>query len=1214
MSSHRLPDGTIPVPLSSDTGPGLRAEAAAVAGYLECHAAVGPDRVSDMLFRTRTVRRHRALAMVTARSDLLQALRAIAAGVPHPLVVAGDGPATARRIGFVFPGQGGQRPGMGGLYYELSPAYRAAVDACAALHAARFGQNQPLHYLLGDEGRFQDEVWEVQPALMFHMTGLAAMWRAAGVHPAATIGHSQGELAAGAVSAVMSLHDAVLVVTHRSRLVERLSPRGYSMAVLAMDREECEALLARHSGWAELSVVNSPHIMAVSGTRETVGELVVSATGGGRFAREIRVAYPAHTSIVAELRADLGAFLSADMENEHFLPTEILCYGSTLGEILSPELAQEEYWYWNLRNRVRFDRAVVAAATDGIDTFIEVVEHPVLQLAIQENLTLVPPDPVHGPRDYTVLATSLRTATGLTEFTRNLAAVAVADLNYDWDALRTGEPPALPLRDFPHTVMNERRLWAPIGHDDSRIHPPPPPVPAPQRLVETWIPWNQRSLTPPRRIALIDPTDDCAELTAALVRSADRYGASAEVLSENESDLSAYDTLAILLSAPSATATGANTDLLATFFAESRWISAATAFSAAAGKPAFPQNDFRPTRWAAPCDADEPVAAAGLASDVRQRGARPASPSSWRSGAGPENDRGTEDVPMAGHTVPTSGDGPAGAVPGVRAGRNSAVPVVAGGTDLSRDDRGASAEPPAAVNGRAAALHRELWLITVGGETVTSGEDGLSPYLAAAAAGFRCAGAELPGARVRHLDLSAGSGIEQAARAIGALHTAGEPEMALRAEKVFVKRLVSDDSAPGPAADLGHVLIVGGTGKLGLLFAEHFARTGAIRVTLLSRTGESPSIAADLVRLRGIGRTEIEVAACDVVDPAALALFAGASAARPVSLLIHAAVDYVAADLADIGPDLVVAATAAKVIGLESVLATVARTPTCRIVLCSSLAATIGGRGQALYAAANRLLDVTARRLRADGLDATALQWSLWSEAGPLDADGFARVSGVGVYPMNPPDAIAAGLTGAPADAVIISADWPTLRDVLDAFGQAPLLALVPDPPEQAAGHRNPAAEPFGAGFDRPGAVIGRAGSSAGQLGTAAARGTPGGQSMQDRTSEAANRPSPHAVPGPDASGPEGRSAAAGAPVPADTRPLADRVLTELERVMGVAPGEHLDRSIPLVALGLDSLQALDFRKRVRSVLDRDLPVAAILGGASFDDVVSLMAQNTIQR
>ncbi|MFE3955018.1 nocobactin polyketide synthase NbtC [Nocardia sp. NPDC059091] len=1051
MCSHRLPDGSIPVLLSSDTADGVRAEAAGILAYLEQRPAVAPDRVADMLFRTRTARRYRALAMVTGRADLLDALRAVADGTSHPAVVLGDGPATARRIGFVFPGQGSQRPGMGALYYDLSPHYRAAVDECAAVHAERFGHDQPLHYLLGTAGAYQDTVWEVQPALMFHMAGLAAMWQAAGVRPAATVGHSQGELAAGAVSRVMSVRDAVLVVTHRARLVERLSPRGYAMAVLAMNREDCEALLARHSGWAELSVVNAPHIMAISGDRDTIADMVATATERGHFAREIGVAYPAHTSIVAELRTEFEGFLGGELTDPTFTDTDIPCYGATLGAPITADLIQEQYWYWNLRNRVRFDRAVVAAATDGIDTLIEVVEHPVLQLALQENLSLVPRDPSRGPRDFKVLGTSLRTATSLREFTRNLAAIAVHDLAYDWTALRTDAPPALPLRDFPHTIMNPKRLWANPGYAPETVHPPTPAVPEPQRLVEKWTPWERRSLTPPRRLAFLDPTGRWADQLSALLAAAERYGATATALEPTEvaSGLDTgqespqqadFDSVVILWPAlPESTAVDAVAELTE-FFAARTWLSAV--------------------------------------SDVR-----------------------------------------------------------AGG---------------------------EVWLVTVGGEVVVPEDTVPQLFHGAVASGFRCVGLEKPGVLFRHLDLAADAGAGEANRVVAALHTAGEPEVALRGGKVFVKRLVADESVPGEAAELDHVLIVGGTGKLGLLFAEHFARQGAGRITLVSRSGESGSAAAEVVRLRALGATEIVVAACDVSDADAVARLAAGLGERPVSLLVHAAVNYVDAGIEEITAELVATAAASKVLGLEAVLDAVPLRPNGRVLLCSSMAATLGGRGQILYAVTNRMLDILARRLRERGIDCAALEWGLWSVAGPLDAAGMARVEGAGVYPMNPADAIAAGFTGQPTDAVVISADWPFLRDVMGAFGQAAVLSEVPEPetitPSRIAD-------------------------------TAAA------DVSANRPVAETNPPVPAADHQPVASAPD--------------RPLADQVLAELERVMGIDAGDTIDRSTPLVALGLDSLQALDFRKRVQASLDRELPVAAILGGASLDDVVLLMAENT---
>ncbi|WP_410873973.1 SDR family NAD(P)-dependent oxidoreductase [Nocardia sp. A7] len=1132
MAEYRLPDGRVPVLLSSDSVDGLRAEAAALRDYVTTHPEVTPERLADMLFRTRVPRRRRALILASpalaratvadvaspvgnaasvtvadevsptrAADELLSVLDAIATGSEHALVVHGDVPASARRIGFVFPGQGSQRPGMGATFYELSTAYRAVVDECAAIHAERFGHSQPLHYLLGHEGQYEDTVWEVQPALMFHMTGLAALWRAAGVDPHATIGHSQGELAAGAVSGVMTLRDSVLAVTHRALLADRLSPRGYSMAVFGMDRESVEALMARHSGWAELAVVNSPHIIAISGERGAVVDLVAAATARGQFAREIRVAFPAHTSIVAEVRADFEGFLGDEMSAPNFLASEIDCYGATLGEKITPDLKQEEYWFWNLRNRVRFDRAVVSAGSDGVDLLIEVAEHPVLQLAIQENLSLVPNRPGLPARDFRVLGTSLRTATGLSEFTRNLAQVAVLDSDYRWDALRVDDTVTLPLRDFPHTITNPKRLWAPLGANETPAELAVT-TPKPQRLVEQWTPLQRRSLTAPRSLLIVDHTGECSDLAAALVTAADRHGADARAVGPRE--LAAAATEAPDSSAPH--------------------------------------------------------------HGVQRNGAENSAPRLRIVGEQGPGVAATESAAL----VSARGELAADAVivllpPSLDDGSSGAIAAL---TSFYAERAWATALSALRPGG-------ECWLLTVGGEAVRDDDPIPGLFQSGVSAGFRSVGIEHPGIRFRHLDLAANeSASAQAAKIVGAVHSNGEAELALRAGKLFVKRLVVDATSETGSlgTDLDHVVIVGGTGQLGLRFADHLARTGAGRITLLSRSGETEALAPELARLRGIGATEIAVRSCDVSDPDAVAAFGVEIADRPVDLVIHAAVNYVDAELDQITDDAVRTAAAAKLRGLDNLVDAVALTVDCRVLLCSSMAATLGGRGQVMYAVTNRMLDVAARRLRARGIAAASLQWGLWSVAGPLDDAGFARVEEAGVFPMVPADAIEAGLALPVRDGMIIAADWDFLREVLGAFGQASILTGL-----ETAGVRTDSSS------------------------SADGSGTQSGAGIAVRSGSATSSGRSDALPGsPETGSPDG--------VPLDLR-----MRTELLKVIGGDSAESIDATMPLVALGLDSLQALDFRKRVKAELDRDLPVAAILGGASLDDVVLLMAQNTNQ-
>ncbi|WP_280316878.1 nocobactin polyketide synthase NbtC [Nocardia wallacei] len=1030
MSSYRLPDGSVPVLLSSDTPETLRAEATAVAGYVADHADVSPDRVADMLFRTRVARRYRALVMATGRTELLSGLRAVAAGEPHADVVSSEQAATARRVAYVFPGQGSQRPGMGRMLYDHSEAYRAAVDECDKVFHELYSWS-PLPYLLDADLPADDSAGTVQPALFMQMVGVAAMWAAVGVRPAATVGHSQGEIAAAYVSGAQTLRDAARIVTTRASIVDGLQLTGYSMAVLGIDREECEDLLARHAGFAELSVVNSPHILAISGERAAVLAIVELLTAAGKFAKEIRVQYPAHTSYVSGFRDLLSRTVGDDMDNRSFLASEIDFIGGTLGDRVDPELSIIDYWYLNLRNRVRFDRAIDIAAGGGVDTFLEISEHPTLMLAIQENLAAVTPQ-----RAFQALGTSRRSAENLREFTRNLATVAVHDAGYDWEALRvsaSGGAVALPLLDFPNTRMTAKTLWAPYPYSDSATASVAPHAAGervadgtvvPQRYAEHWTRLPRRKMVPPRTIALADPSGRCAELVSAICAAAPRHGATVVYTDETGTPTASFDTLVVLVPPPSGTEVAAAVDDIAEFLGDRSWL--------------------------------------------------------------PE---------------------------------------------------------PAGVS--------DVWLVTVGGEQVLETDvPGLFP--AAAQAGFRCLAAEHLGISFRHIDLAADADPATAAKGlVQSLHTAGEPELAVRDGGVYAKRLIVDDTAadrPLHADELREVVIVGGTGKLGLDFCERFVAAGAGRVTLVSRTGGDPAAVQRIRRIQRLGETEIVRKNCDVGDEAAVRALADEYRDTPATLIVHAAVDYSAAE-ADPTPDTVRAAAAAKVLAVDHLVRHFPLADDGRVVLCSSLSATLGGRGHMVYAAVNRLLDAAAARYRAQGVRCTAVQWGLWRAVGADNAEALAKISGTGLLPMEPVTAVAAGFAPDAANTLVAAAEWGRIRDLYTVFGYQPLFAELPEEQPQTA---------------------------------------------DSVAAETDSSPAPAVEE-------------VSTPVRAAPRDTADTVRDALRAVMGLGSTETIDGSIPLVALGLDSLQALDLRKRVESDLKRDLPVTAILGGASLDEVVSLL-------
>ncbi|OOV13024.1 polyketide synthase, partial [Streptomyces avermitilis] len=349
----------LPWVLSAKSSAALRDQARRLLAFVEDGMSLAD--VGFSLATTRSALRHRAAVIGESGDGFRRGLGSLAAGMPSPGVVQGR---PGGKVGFLFSGQGSQRIGMGRELYEAFPVFADAYDeVCARLEAPVDVDAETLH-----------RTGCAQPALFAVEVALFRLLESWGVRPDYVAGHSVGEIAAVHVAGVLSLDDAVKLVSARAALMQALPAGGAMVAVQATEDE----VLPHLTDGVGMAAINGPRSVVVSGAEDAVLEIAEVFTRQGRKTSRLKVSHAFHSPLMDPMLEEFAEVVRGLTFHQPQVPVVSNLTGR-LAEPYSPE-----YWVRHVREAVRFADGIETLGELGVTTFVEIGPGGVLSGMVQD--------------------------------------------------------------------------------------------------------------------------------------------------------------------------------------------------------------------------------------------------------------------------------------------------------------------------------------------------------------------------------------------------------------------------------------------------------------------------------------------------------------------------------------------------------------------------------------------------------------------------------------------------------------------------------------------------------------------------------------------------------------------------------------------------------------------------------------------------------------
>lgn len=271
------------------------------------------------------------------------------------------------KIGFLFPGQGTQKIGMGKDIYEKYEDARKVYDLSKELTGVDIAKIS----FEGEEAVLNETKY-TQSAILTMSLAILEILKKNNIKAEMSAGLSLGEYAALVSGGALSIEDAIKLIQKRGEYMQTLVPEGnWKMAAIfglseAQVLEVCSQVKDKFVVPANF---NTKEQIVISGEEEGILEAEkIAKEMGAKKVRILNTAGPFHT----EKLQKSSAALKDELEKVDFRPFNSMVIKNLDGEPYSANDDVKEILAKHIVNPVRFSKILETMLNSGIDTFVEI--------------------------------------------------------------------------------------------------------------------------------------------------------------------------------------------------------------------------------------------------------------------------------------------------------------------------------------------------------------------------------------------------------------------------------------------------------------------------------------------------------------------------------------------------------------------------------------------------------------------------------------------------------------------------------------------------------------------------------------------------------------------------------------------------------------------------------------------------------------------------